>query len=74
MPRELRYQLEDGLVLGSCDWGLCHGEQAGWAQGKGEPGWLAICARCAAGHGKESEPVPVDRYVTFEEVERVTHY
>jgi hypothetical protein len=68
--RRLRYQLEDGTYLGSCDWGCCDREQVGWAWSSRNPedDWLAICGPCADGEGKEADPYPVDGFVTFEAV------
>lgn len=45
--RDLARQREDGTWLGSCDWGDCDNEQAGWAYDP-DPnmGWLAACDDC----------------------------
>ncbi len=73
IPPELSRELEDGTYLGTCDWGYCHRDQFGWAQSDSDPSgdWLAICAECAAGHfhPANDEPFPVDRLITFEQVE-----
>jgi hypothetical protein len=70
--QRMRYQLEDATYLGSCDWGHCNRDQAGWAICSADPSgeWLSICAECAAGNFQPSktEYHAVDGFVTFEEL------
>lgn len=73
IPSCLIGQVEEGSMLGSCDWGDCSREQAGWALGQGphpdsDPEWLAICHGCAHGDMRDPEKHPIQRYVSLDDV------
>jgi hypothetical protein len=59
-------QVKDGTLLGTCDWGNCDREQAGWgwSNDDDEPEWLAICAQCSRGEfpPENTEPLIPDLF------------
>lgn len=77
IPPELLKQWEDGSWLGSCDWGHCDNDQAGWAWcGCDDPycgpnEWLASCAECLERGGSKPEAGDhrIGASVTFKEIE-----
>lgn len=70
LPGDVVQQCETGDILGTCDWGHCNGETAGWARSAADcrDDVLTVCADHLK-HG--TDEYPVTESWSFAQVERV---
>lgn len=70
LPPTLKYEIEDGSYLGSCDMGGCYAGQEGWALCPAPlpdgAEWIAACEKCGTGTQQLDPKVPPpQRFIAF---------